>query len=122
MFEQQIAQGHDMIRRLEAESRLTEPQRNALPSSERVPLREAAAWQETIEQQIRLAFGADTFARYRVAWDRYKEELDRNAGDEYSRALNAWRRVIAFLIELDVQSIGPSSAQDARRSADASGR
>lgn len=90
-----------MIRRLDAENKLTPSERVALPSSQRVTTKEAVAWQEVIEQKIRSSFDRDTLARYQVARDKYREELDRGEGNEYSRALNAWNRLLALLVELD---------------------
>jgi TIR domain len=118
MFEEQIAQGHDMIRRLEAESRLTQSERDALPSHRRVPRKEAEAWRKTIEEKMRSSFGPDTFARYQVAWDLCSEEI-REGVDAYSCALNVRNRIVAFLEELDSRAPKHSSAQVTKPSAEA---
>ena len=107
-FEEEIAQGQDMIRRLEAESRLSLVERDALPPHRRVPRTEALAWQDRVEAKLQSAFGPDTFARYRIAWDLYKEELDDDIGNEYSRTLNAWNRIVALLEELNLRQAGHS--------------
>jgi hypothetical protein len=109
MFEEEIAQGRDMIRRLEAESRLAQAERDALPQHQRVPTREALDWKKRIEQRIEKSFGADTLTRYQVAWDLYTDELERERGDEYSRSLNAFNRIIVLLEELDSRASGQSS-------------
>jgi hypothetical protein len=76
-------------------------ERDALPPGRRVPINEAVAWQEMIEQKIRASFDHDTLVRYQVAWNKYRQELDQDKGVEYSRALSAWNRIVAFLEELD---------------------
>ncbi|MBR1214658.1 hypothetical protein [Bradyrhizobium sp. JYMT SZCCT0180] len=108
MFEEQIAWGRDMIRRLEAESRLTQSERDALPSHRRVPRKEDDTWRETIEQKIQSSFGPDTFARYQVAWDLHGEELCKEV-DPYTCALSARYRIVALLEELDSRAKHPST-------------
>ena len=63
MFEGLIAQGEDIIRRLEAELKLRSARRDALLPYRRVPVKEAQAWQRTIEDKIPAAFGPDTLDR-----------------------------------------------------------
>jgi hypothetical protein len=112
MFEEQIAQGEHMIRRLEAELKLSPTERDALPSWRRVPVKETLAWQKTIEDKIRAAFGPDTLDRYNLVHDLYRDELDRHEGDEYSRLLATWHRILDLLRELDSRrSAGPAGVE-----------
>ena len=108
MFEEDIAHANDMIRRLEMEVGLSRAEVEGLPGHLRVPTREAAAWRQVIEEKIRTGFAPEALARYRVAWDLYKEELERGEGNETTRILNAWRRIVSFLTELDQRPKDPS--------------
>jgi hypothetical protein len=101
MFEEQIAHGRNMIRRLESESRLSQTDRDSLPPHLRVPTREAKLWQEIIERKIQSEFRRDAFERYRIVWEVYSDELNRGQGDEYSCRINAFHRIVYFLEELD---------------------
>ena len=64
MFEELIAQGKDMIRRLEPHVDLTYEERKVLPVVQQVTIKEAVAWQNAVEERIRTTFGADALARY----------------------------------------------------------
>lgn len=109
MFEELIAQGRDMIRRLEGEWRLPQGDRELLPAYQRVPVREAVAWQEAVEEKLRASFGPDTLRRYEGVGAMYSDELNRGQGDEYSRSLNSWNRIVALLEELDARAARPSA-------------
>jgi len=104
VFEEYIAQGNDMIRRLDVQVGLTDKQRAALPPLQQVATKEAVDWQEAVEERIGRNFGSDALARYNVSWQLYNDELSRHIGDEVTRALNAWRRIVEFLKELDRRS------------------
>jgi nucleoside phosphorylase len=110
VFDEYIAQGNDMIRRLDVHVRLTDEQRVALPPLQQVAVKEATDWREAVEERIRLNFGPDALARYNVAWQLYNDELGRHIGDEVTRALNAWRRIVEFLKELDQREV-PTEGQ-----------
>jgi hypothetical protein len=69
MFEDHIAHGYDMIRRIEAERKLASPEREALPAYRRVPLIELDAWQKSVETKLSSTFGSDTLARYNTFVD-----------------------------------------------------
>ncbi|HEY7769365.1 toll/interleukin-1 receptor domain-containing protein [Longimicrobium sp.] len=105
MFEEQIAQGRDMVRRLEAESRLPSGDREALPSWKRVPMKEAQEWHRVIEAKLKAHYGPETFDRYQLARNLFSEALDRGEGDEYSRALDFWERILALLTELSAREV-----------------
>jgi|SRR5215813_8444782 len=100
MFEELIAQGKDMIRRLERLVGLTYGQLKARPAHEQVANKEAEAWQKSVEERIRSAFGPDTLARYKMIWQLFADELERNEGDEITRSLNIKRRIVSLLSEL----------------------
>jgi hypothetical protein len=108
MFEEQIAQGRDIIRRLDAESRLSQSERNALPSYRRVPTKEANTWRETIELKLRLSFGPDTYARYQGAWDLFQDDVGKG-DDPIVPHLNVTHRIVALLEELDSRAPKHSS-------------
>jgi hypothetical protein len=110
MFEEDIAHAQDMIRRLDAEGRLADADKEALPPYRRVPRQEATAWRQALEAKLRSAFGPDTFARYHNAWELYTDELKRDEGDDYSRAINAKTRIVALLQELDSRAPIPVAA------------
>ena len=101
MFEEYIAQGNDMIRRMQAEIGLSEAEVEALPKDRRVPTREDVAWRKAVEERIKSTFGSDALARYNLAWEHYREELDDGEGDERTRLINAWRRIVTYLMELE---------------------
>ena len=103
LFEESIAHARDMIRRLEAESGLTASEREALPSYQRVPFKEAGAWQRSVEEKLRSSFGPDTYARYELVWELYRDETERSEGDEDRRVLNVWHRIMTLLEELDAR-------------------
>ena len=112
MFKELIAQGEDMIRRLEAHVGLTHADRVALPAYRQVSTKEANAWDAAVEARIKGNFGADTIRRFDMVRELYREELDRDAGDEITRALNAWHRIVVLLTELDGRKeVGASSIE-----------
>lgn len=100
MFEELIAQGKDMIGRLEPHVDLTHVERKALPVVQQVTYKEAVVWQTAVEERIRTTFGADTLARYESIIELRNTELERDEGDEVTRTLNLWRRIVALLSEL----------------------
>ncbi len=106
MFEEQIAEGREMIRLLEGELMLSPAERHIHRAHPRVPVRESGRWQETVEDKIRSAFGPEGLARYKSAWGLYQEELDRGEGDPHTRALNVYNRIIACLEEFDSRREG----------------
>jgi len=112
VFEELIAQGEDMIRRLEAEMKLGEAEREALPPYRRVPVKEALAWRKAIEDKLQAAYGPDTLDRYNLISMLYRDELERDEGDEYTRSTNARHRIVSLLRELDSR---PSAGSGAAR-------
>jgi len=121
MFEEFIAQGNDMIRRQQPQVGLSLDELRRIPESELVSLIEATAWQRGIEERIRNSFGEDAYARYRIFWDVFKDDIAKGRGDESSRSVNLWRRIIAYLVELDARlaakdkTIGISESNETRR-------
>jgi hypothetical protein len=103
VFEEFIAQGNDMIRRQERQIGMTAYSEAQIPVHERVTLIEANAWREGLEERIRANFSPDAYARYCIFWDIYENEIDKNEGDASSRCVNLWRRIVAYLVELDTR-------------------
>jgi hypothetical protein len=104
MFEEQIAHGNDMIRRLEPEISLSYWERDQRPAYQRLPMKEWNTWIDAVGQRIRVNFGPDTIARYDLIWQLFKDEvslISKGQSDEALCALNALRRVVALLSELD---------------------
>src|SRR6202020_3071393 len=104
MFEEQIAHGKDMISRLEPEIGLSYQQRDGRPAYQRVPMTEWSAWIDAVGKGVRSSFGPETVARYDLIWKLFSEEaalISKKQSDEVSCALNALRRVVALLSELD---------------------
>ena len=101
MFEELIAQGKDMIRRQQKQIGMTSYSAEQLPDHERVTLIEANAWRKTIEERINSHFGPDAFARYHVFWDILKDDIEKQKGDESSRYVAVWQRIVGYLVELD---------------------
>jgi hypothetical protein len=101
VFEEFIAQGKDMIRRQEKQIGENPYAETRIPVYERVTRIEANAWRETLEKRIRTNFGPDAYARYRVFWDVYEDEVAKKQGDESTRCVNLWQRIVAYLVELD---------------------
>jgi nucleoside phosphorylase len=112
VFEEYIAQGNDMIRRLDLHVGLTDERRVALPPLQQVAAKEASDWRQAVEERIRRNFGSDVLARYNVSWQLYSDEVDRHIGDEVTRALNTWRRIVIFLEELESRSVPAREQQD----------
>jgi hypothetical protein len=106
IFEETIAQGRSMLRRLEAEQKLPTAQRDDLPGYERVPMREYSAWHATVQEKLRRSFSADTYARYDLIMELFKEDLD-PANDSLDAPINAIHRIVALLEELDARSPPP---------------
>jgi hypothetical protein len=101
MFQHLIAHGRDMIRRLEAESRLAPLDREALPPHRRVPKMEATEWEKAIIQKLQAEFDDGVYDRYQVIRDLFSDEVRRGEGDADSQALNRLHRVVALLADLD---------------------
>jgi hypothetical protein len=112
MFEEHIAHGNDMIRRLELEVGLSPSEVEMLPAHQRVPIAEAVAWQKAIEEKLRTNFGPEVFARYNIAWEIFRDEVKRREGTPTSQALNAWRRIVAYLGELQERANARSAAAE----------
>jgi hypothetical protein len=100
MFEEHIAHGNDMIRRLEKERGLSEKGIDALPAHQRVPIAEAEAWHASVNRRIRESFGPDTLARFELISKLHSNEIKDRIGDERSRIITFWRRVLDLLTEL----------------------
>jgi hypothetical protein len=109
MFEEQIAEGRDMLRRLEAESRLTDREKEALPAWQRVPIKEAQEWHRIIEEKLKANYGPETFGRYQLAQDLFREASRKGEGDDYSRPRDYWERILALLAELDAREASAAS-------------
>src|SRR5688500_5890739 len=105
MFEEQIAQGRSMLQRLEAESRLTNWEREALPAWKRVPMKEAQEWHRIIEDKLKANYGPETYGRYQLAQDFFNEAIRKGEGDYYSRPRDYWERVLTLLSELDAREV-----------------
>ncbi len=90
-----------MVRRLEAEAKLTESERERLPADQRVPTKEASEWFKLVEDRIP-RFSEDAFARYTSIGRLFQEE----EGDQLTRAIHYFRRKVSFLTELQ-QRIQP---------------
>jgi hypothetical protein len=101
MFEESISHGRGMISRLEAESLLSPAEAEELPPHERVPLKEAVAWEMTIEERLRADFGPETLARYETIKEIFTDEISRDVGDATSRAISRFARIVGLLEELD---------------------
>lgn len=101
MFEELIAHGNDMIRRLEKFVGLSYEELEIRPAHQQVAVLEAQAWRKAIEERIRSTFGQDTLTRYNIIGELYSDELKRGKGDEITRSLNAMRRIVALLEELE---------------------
>jgi hypothetical protein len=116
MFEEVIAQGNDMIRRQQKQIGLPGHWGEEIPEAERVTLIEAMSWRNAIEERIRNGFGPDAFARYQIFWDIFRDEIQKEKGDESSRYVNLWRRIVAYLVELEARLAAqnkPSEMPDA---------
>jgi hypothetical protein len=117
MFEEFIAQGNDMIRRQQKQIGLPGHWAEEIPEAERVTLIEAMSWRNAIEERIRNSFVPDAFARYQIFWDIFRDEIQKEKGDESSRYVNLWRRIVAYLVELDARLAAqdkPSEMPDTR--------
>jgi hypothetical protein len=101
MFEEYIAQGRDMVRRLEAEMGLSETEVNQLPGSERVRMMEFDTWDKAARERVEANCGSDALARYRLASELQTEEIQQREGTERSRFVTRIRRSLAYLAELD---------------------
>jgi hypothetical protein len=101
MFEEFIAQGNDMIRRQQVQVGHSAQWEENLPDDERVTIIEANAWRLAIEERIQNNFGPDTYARYKGFWDLLRDDRQKEKGDESSRYVTLWRRIVAYLVELD---------------------
>jgi hypothetical protein len=110
MFEEFIAQGNDMIRRLQKEVGLPSHWAESIPESERVTLIEANAWQQGIEERIKNSFGPDAYARYSIFWEVYKDDVKKGKGDASSRCITVWQRIVTYLVELDSRLAGKDGA------------
>ena len=113
MFEEFIAQGNDMIRRQQLQVGLSSGQVKSIPESELVILIEASAWRAEIEQRIRNTFGPDAYARYCIFWQVFRDEVEKEKGDESTRYVNVWRRIVAYLVELDARLATQERAEEA---------
>ena len=103
MFEEFIAQGNDMIRRQQLQVGLSSDQLKSIPESELVSLIEATAWRREIEERIRNRFGSDAYTRYCIFWEVFRDDVEKEKGDESARYVNVWRRIVAYLAELDAR-------------------
>jgi hypothetical protein len=112
MFEELIAQGNDMIRRQEKQVGLSYTGLKAIPEHELVSGIEYMAWRKTIEERINSSFGADALARYQIIWEIHKHDVEKQTGDESSRYVNAWRRIVAYLVELQGRIDTKGKAED----------
>lgn len=101
MFEEFIAQGNDMIRRQQAQVGLSAYSTKNIPDNELVSIIEANAWRVAVEERIQNNFGPDAYARYKVFWDLLRDDIQKERGDESSRYVTLWRRIVAYLVELD---------------------
>src|ERR1700722_16682385 len=82
MFEEFIAHGNDMIRRLERLVDLSYQQLTARPAHEQVAPKEGEAWMKTVRGRIVTGFGQDTVARYDLINELWSDEIRRQAGRE----------------------------------------
>jgi len=103
MFEEFIAQGNDMIRRQQLQVGLSSHQVKSIPESELVSFIEATAWRREIEERIRNTFGSDAYARYCIFWEVFRDDVEKERGDESARLVNVFRRIVAYLVELDAR-------------------
>jgi hypothetical protein len=103
LFEEFIAQGNDMIRRQEKQIGLPSRWVEDIPESERVSMIEATAWRREIEERIQSTFGPDAYARYGIFWDILKDDIEKGRGDESARYVAVWRRIVAYLEELEAR-------------------
>ena len=110
MFEEFIAQGKDMIRRQEKQIGHSAYFETQLPAHEKVTIIEANAWKKNVEERIQTYGGPDAYARYQIFWAVYKDELEKGQGDESSRWVNFWQRVVAHITELDQRLAAAESA------------
>jgi hypothetical protein len=101
MFEEFIAQGNDMIRRQQAQVGLSAYSAENIPDDQRVTIIEANAWRVAVEERIQNAFGPDAYARYKVFWEILSDDIEKKKGDESSRYVSLWRRIVSYLAELD---------------------
>jgi hypothetical protein len=99
MFEHEIAQAKDMIRRLETNIGLSTDQVDALPEASKVRIEEATAWDNVVKLGIAQAFGAESaeVEQWNKTWTDHRER-----GDFTPKGYAAlWARQIAVLQELD---------------------
>jgi hypothetical protein len=105
MFEELIAQGKDMILRLEGEEQLVPIQADQRQARERVPILEAQKWQERLEERIRSSFERDTFERYENIWDAHRAERDQSPSrTEAARFMTTFKKIVRLMEELDQRS------------------
>lgn len=99
MFEDQISQARDMIRRLETHIGLSSSQFNALPEASKVRTEETEGWGNVVRLAISEAFGPNSFEMQQ--WQKtFDDHIKRgDFGPEGYVALHA--RQIAVLQELD---------------------
>lgn len=106
MFEEYIAHGRDLVRRIQAEAKLSEAEVDKLPAWERVLNVESSEWYAAVEERIRSSFGPDAVARYRLFWRLWEEEIKHGLGTERMRTVNLYQRIINYLVELDARPRG----------------
>jgi len=103
MFEAEIIHANDMLGRLEAEAKLPLFDRELLPDYKRVPVAEATAWEEDVEQKIARLKDNDLRRRLQLVAEERRRQLDASEGDELSRYINYVHGVLRLLRQIEQQ-------------------
>jgi hypothetical protein len=101
MLHELIAQGNDMIQRLEKHVGQSPQARKSLPDDQQVTIEELVSWEGRIVSCIEQEWDEETLARFRNYSVLYSQELENSKGDEVDRHLNKWRREVSLLEELE---------------------